>query len=490
MICPLNARWRVRVRSERLPGESPTVRPGAARLAVEIRSRRLAAGLSQQQLAVLAGYTRQYVSLAERVGRDIPSLELVRALDHHLDAQGSLLALRRQAVAEQLGRRAAAATAPPDHAEGAGWIDAPAGRYFAGTRIATTAHPATDDGRTVIAVTGRHGQSAELDRPGRGVLVGTLADGDSEPRRFALDRRAARARSRRASDGAPLLIPKAYELDDLGTGLLWAAVNLDDALLDDDSALASAEAQLAGDSGSDRTVGRQESTTDLSTVSRMHLGSTICARHIIRNAGTLASPPTYWTREQRGEEASTWLFLAHKYAYLTRTAALFGSGAAGASRAFCVPRQSIDNSKPAERVLLLLAVGLMESFDLRVDVCSEAEYTALQGFVLDGRRRAIVANWVGQDGIWHIDVTDHKATLREFADARGYATAHSVIAGETPRDRLRAFADYLGLDWSWLTRRCEELGDYGVAGLASPRSRHLSTAGADRACSFIGGLAR
>ncbi|XVS61889.1 helix-turn-helix transcriptional regulator [Actinosynnema sp. CA-299493] len=38
----------------------------AARLAREIRNRRLAAGLSQPELAKLIGYTRQYVSLAER----------------------------------------------------------------------------------------------------------------------------------------------------------------------------------------------------------------------------------------------------------------------------------------------------------------------------------------------------------------------------------------------------------------------------------------
>ncbi|MGX7829785.1 hypothetical protein ACTG9Q_32340 [Actinokineospora sp. 24-640] len=63
-----------------------------------------------------------------------------------------------------------------------------------------------------------------------------------------------------------------------------------------------------------------------------------------------------------------------------------------------------------------------------------------------------------------------------------------MIAGPTPPARLRALADYLDLDWAWLTRRCADLGDYGTAGLAQPRSRLLSTAGLDKACRFLGSL--
>jgi hypothetical protein len=88
------------------------------------------------------------------------------------------------------------------------------------------------------------------------------------------------------------------------------------------------------------------------------------------------------------------------------------------------------------------------------------------GFVFDGSRHAILANWVGTDGIWQVDVTDTTPLLREFADAAGYASAHSIAAANTPGERLRALADYLSLDWVWLTRRCAELGEYGSAGLA------------------------
>ena len=57
-------------------------------------------------------------------------------------------------------------------------------------------------------------------------------------------------------------------------------------------------------------------------------------------------------------------------------------------------------------LLLPLAVALMESLGIRGEVCDEPEYTAMQGFVLDRHKSAIVANWVGTDGIWQVDVTD------------------------------------------------------------------------------------
>jgi hypothetical protein len=52
-------------------------------------------------------------------------------------------------------------------------------------------------------------------------------------------------------------------------------------------------------------------------------------------------------------------------------------------------------------------------------------------------------------------------------------------------ERMRALADYLDLDWAWLVRRCHELGEYGSAGIAQPRSRLLSTDGVDQACRFL-----
>jgi transcriptional regulator with XRE-family HTH domain len=85
-------------------GTSDNTDDAAADLTRAIRRRRKDAGLSQPQLAKLIGYTRQYVSLAERIGQNLPSQELVQALDAALNAEGALFALRNQAKAEQRAR--------------------------------------------------------------------------------------------------------------------------------------------------------------------------------------------------------------------------------------------------------------------------------------------------------------------------------------------------------------------------------------------------
>ncbi|MEC3977420.1 helix-turn-helix transcriptional regulator [Amycolatopsis sp. H20-H5] len=80
------------------------------RLAHEIRRLRSVAKLSQPQLAKQVGYTRQYVSLAENPGKNLPSKELIDALDTALNAGGRLRELREQAKIEQRARRHTAAT--------------------------------------------------------------------------------------------------------------------------------------------------------------------------------------------------------------------------------------------------------------------------------------------------------------------------------------------------------------------------------------------
>ncbi len=92
--------------------------PAAARLAQEIGRLRKVAGLSQPELAGRIGYTRQYVSMAERVGKNIPSQELVRALDKVLDANGALIALHQQAKAEQVAVRQNASAAESGRPDG------------------------------------------------------------------------------------------------------------------------------------------------------------------------------------------------------------------------------------------------------------------------------------------------------------------------------------------------------------------------------------
>lgn len=77
----------------------------ADRLAREIRRLRQQQELSQRQLASVVGYTREYISRAERQGGPPSSFELVKAIDVALDAGGVLISLREQARLEQVGRR-------------------------------------------------------------------------------------------------------------------------------------------------------------------------------------------------------------------------------------------------------------------------------------------------------------------------------------------------------------------------------------------------
>ncbi len=81
---------------------SSAEQPSAAELlASEIKRLRAAAKLSQQDLAQQSGYTREYISMAERRDTNIPSHEVVQALDTTLKADGYLIELRARAKAEQ-----------------------------------------------------------------------------------------------------------------------------------------------------------------------------------------------------------------------------------------------------------------------------------------------------------------------------------------------------------------------------------------------------
>jgi hypothetical protein len=156
------------------------------------------------------------------------------------------------------------------------------------------------------------------------------------------------------------------------------------------------------------------------------------------------------------------------------------------SRMFCVPYNVVYRSALFERVLLLLAVALMEAMGIHVKVCDDPAYSDIEGFVLGGQDKAIIANWVCGEGIWHVDTARRPSVLSDFREASGHASAHSVIEADTPAARLQALARYLDVDWAWIQRRCRSLARAGTAGLLRPRSRLISTVGVDTACSYRG----
>lgn len=512
-----------------------------------LAARRATAGLTQLQLAQAIRYGRTTVATAES-GHRQPAAEFWSACDEILRADGDLIrayeqlaaARRRQAErriraarSRRVGRPEANPSAvvglshgiatkrsPETDRRGAasplatvtstkaraismaarmasgiaarndevevGTTALTGGRFFDGAMIQTLSLAAIGDG-TLITTVPAAAMDLPLHGPARCLLV-SFTDSNSSGRSYGLDGRAVRRSLRRAGGvSARVPVQRAYELDDLTLGMLWAVANFDEALLGDDALLDRHRRSSSEYEALHRSAAALEEADGLSTVSRMWLGSDFCARHITRHSADLTGAPTYWTREQAGEAASAWLLFAHKYAYLRQQADRFGADGQ-LRRAFCVPPEAVAGSPRWERVLLLLAVALMESFGVRTEVSSDPDYAAVEGFVLDDRRRAIVANWVDATGVWQVDVTSRPAVLREYADITGEAAARSVTSAMTPGGRVRAFADYLDLDWNWLTSRCTELGECGTAGLVEPRSRLLSTMGLDRACRYVGDL--
>ncbi|MQY21406.1 helix-turn-helix transcriptional regulator [Nocardia macrotermitis] len=100
------------------PTNNPITEPAtrttvADELAREIKRLRLEIGLSQRALAAKIGYSRQYVPMAEWENSDLPSAELIRAIDTALCAGGELIALRARAGSRQ--RAEISTTYPSQH---------------------------------------------------------------------------------------------------------------------------------------------------------------------------------------------------------------------------------------------------------------------------------------------------------------------------------------------------------------------------------------
>ncbi|HET9117887.1 MAG TPA: hypothetical protein VFN75_07405, partial [Pseudonocardiaceae bacterium] len=81
-----------------------------------------------------------------------------------------------------------------------------------------------------------------------------------------------------------------------------------------------------------------------------------------------------------------------------------------------------------------------------------------------------------------------RSALQTFGDAIGHATAHGLSNAANPATRLAALADYLSIDWRWLTSRCRALAEHSCRDFARPRSRLLSTDGVDAACRYVASL--
>ena len=340
-------------------------------LADLLAARRATAGLTQKQLARAVNYGRTTVATAES-GHRQPAAEFWTACDKALEADGDLtrayeqLAAARQRRTEQrvqaersrrsdrpqvnppavvgirrgistttlggTGPALATVTSTDSRAidtaarmtsvlavhSGNAEVGATAiagGRFFDGAMIQILTLAAAEDG-PVLTVVPATAMDDTLHRPARWLLVSTSGS-SSSARSYGLDVRAVRRIMRRAGgDSVRIPTPRAYQLDDLTLGMLWATANLDESLLGDDALLDRHRRHSSGYELLDRSAAAMEEADGLSTVSRMWLGSDFCARHITRHSAAMTGAPTFWTREQTGEAASAWLLFAHKYDYL------------------------------------------------------------------------------------------------------------------------------------------------------------------------------
>ncbi|MGH3815521.1 MAG: helix-turn-helix domain-containing protein [Pseudonocardiaceae bacterium] len=112
----------------------------------------------------------------------------------------------------------------------------------------------------------------------------------------------------------------------------------------------------------------------------------------------------------------------------------------------------------------------------------------VDGFVLAPSSEAVIANWVRTDGRWYVDKTKSKPVIQAFGDVIGHARAHGLSDAANPATRLAALADYLNIDWTWLTSRCCALAEHSCRDFARPRSRLLSIDGVDTACRYVASL--
>jgi hypothetical protein len=270
--------------------------------------------------------------------------------------------------------------------------------------------------------------------------------------------------------------------------LLWASACLDDGLLAVDDALGEEERSFGTYLQLERSSVTRSSADHLTGAGRAWLGSSFCARHVQArlSAASAEALPVFWTREQTGEEAATWLFFAHKHRYLHAIDRLLGGEPT--RRVFCLPEDAVGKLPAHERILLFLAIAQMELNKVVVTIVPDPTYQELDGFVLVPDHQAVVANWIRGDGVWAVDTLDHRRTVRWYSDAVGDATIRSITTAASAAHRLQDVANYLELDWTNLTGRCGELSEPGIAGMIHTRSRRVTLSELDRVLRYVGSL--
>jgi transcriptional regulator with XRE-family HTH domain len=512
------------------PSESDAIVEARRALGRQLAALRQAAGYSQQAFAPLTGYTRSTLGNVETGRQNVPRQFWERCRDK-LGAPELIAGYEQVKAIAEVGKRTAAACAEADRrARIATWhssqepllspLDAggvtrtlmpgvqqspalpgcdvdwyltfPSGRLLDnGAHVAVQVHQVSASRDGTLFLPSRDPRLSQIAGTTQRAMIFGIDQQADAPKLHAVDVRYIRSELGRAiRRQSPISMPREYEIDDLSYAIIWAVTLLDDALLADDQALDERRRWLNGCGEQSQSGVGRESAADLTTAARLWPGSAFCSRHILRNLRLSGGMPVFWTQEQTGEEACMWLLFRHKLDYLRRISDAYNAASTPLSRGFCIPQTLTLASPRWERVLFFLAAALMESLGIRVLICAEPDYAEAEGFVLLPGSQAIIVTWIHADGIWQAGLASQSTTVRRLAEVSGHAAAHSVVDDPEPRRRLQALAEYLALDWPWLSNRCLALGRKGCGGLIRPRSRLLSTEGVDAALRFTGDLTR
>lgn len=355
------------------------------------------------------------------------------------------------------------------------------GRHrFDGAQLPVQIYEADEHAGLVIIGAADQPHVRHFIRPTRRALILAESQGSA----YALD--AAYAKRSLVAGGDLLTIPSAYRVDQLTYALLWAMTNLDDSLQADDAVLHTEQQRLGPFLDQRRSAMARAAMPELTNVSAAWLGMHVCARHITRRLAGTSAPPLFWTPLSSAEDAAAWLFFACRTEYLN--AVQDAAGGVPPERAVYIPEDALRDAGPHERVLLWLAVALMELHGLDVRVYADPGFARTDAFVLVPDEKVIVTNWTTEHGIWHVDTSDSLADVRACAEMLDRARTRVVTRGAGPEERLRSLADHLDVDWEWLTRRCGELAAFGAGGLLRPRSRLVDTESLDAVLAFAGKL--
>ncbi|MFJ9173517.1 hypothetical protein [Streptomyces sp. NPDC102360] len=431
-------------------------------------------------------------------GEQVPRADTATVLEHWLGAD--VAALLRPAADERDGPRprtgaevvrdtaralddafGGSSLRLPDAASGLEGLWHLTGRHrFDGAQLPVQIYEADEHAGLVIIGAADQPHVRHFIRPTRRALILAESQGSA----YALD--AAYAKRSLVTGGDMLTIPSAYRVDQLTYALLWAMTNLDDSLQADDAVLHAEQQRLGPFLEQRRSAMARAAMPELTNVSAAWLGMHVCARHITRQLAGTSAPPLFWTPLPSAEDAAAWLFFACWPEYLS--AIRDGAGAAPSERALYIPEAVLRDAGPHERVLLWLAVALMELHGLEVRVYADPGFARTDAFVLVPDDKVIVTNWMAEHGIWHVDTSDSLADVRACTELLARARARAVTHGASPEDRLRSLAGHLDVDWEWLTRRCGELATFGTGGLLRPRSRLVDTASLDAVLAFAGKL--